>query len=70
MSPLNEGVRSSRSKIQGPRLTIQNIYSKIYIKGLLTAFVVNKEHEDVHGADFCDLMVFAVQPKHLLQTSV
>jgi hypothetical protein len=33
----------------------------------LTALFIHHQHENVHRADFCDLMIFAIQPKHLVQ---
>jgi hypothetical protein len=35
-----------------------------------TSTVIDTKHEDIHGANLCDQMVFPVQPENLLQTLI
>jgi hypothetical protein len=36
----------------------------------ITSIVIDTKHEDIHGANLCDQVVFSVQPEYLLQTLI
>ena len=43
-------------------------YKDILNKYEPTSLIVDEEHEDVHGANFGQLMILAVEPQNLLQS--